>query len=473
MSSPTARSPATGCAWYERARSPWSGRFVRLQRRGPSSGPLLREEDQGATLTRFTADTASGLGGPTWLQARRRGAYERFDAADLPTTAEEVWRYSRIDDLDLDDFAPATGAAPDAAMGPSATAIVEAVGARAGLIVVRNGAVVEVELDPLVAAKGVRAGVSDTEADGDLLGSVANRSDAFIELHDAFMLGAVVIDVPAGVAVADPIVIVHVFDGDGTASFPRTVVRAGEASQVTVVEHLSYSGGGGASFVAPIVELDAGPAANLRYCNVQELDRSAWQVAYQASRVAKAATLQSTTIALGGGYARVRTDSHLVGEGGTSNLLAVYFGDSEQMHDFRTMQDHDAPKTTSDLLFKGAVSGVAHAVYTGLIRVARGAAGTNAFQTNRNLVLSEGARADSVPNLEIEENDVKCSHASAVGPIDEEQRYYLESRGIPTEAAERLIVLGFFDDVLARAPVPGLRVPLRSVVAAKLDAGDR
>jgi len=138
------------------------------------------------------------------------------------------------------------------------------------------------------------------------------------------------------------------------------------------------------------------------------------------------------------------------------------------MHDFRTMQDHVGPKTTSDLLFKGAVEDRARSVYTGLIRVRKGAAGTNAFQTNRNLVLSEGAHANSVPNLEIDESDVSCSHASAVGPIDEEQRYYLESRGIPSEAAERLIVLGFFDDILGRAPVPGVDRVLREAVTGKL-----
>ena len=128
------------------------------------------------------------------------------------------------------------------------------------------------------------------------------------------------------------------------------------------------------------------------------------------------------------------------------------------MHDFRTLQDHAAPATTTDLLFKGAVQDRGRSVYSGLIRVRPGARGTNAFQTNRNLVLSEGARADSVPNLEIDENDVGCSHASAVGPVDEEQRFYLESRGVPPEVADRLIVLGFFGEVLDRLPSrPGRR----------------
>ena len=123
------------------------------------------------------------------------------------------------------------------------------------------------------------------------------------------------------------------------------------------------------------------------------------------------------------------------------------------MHDFRTIQDHDAPHTTSDLLFKGAVQDESRSVYTGLIKVRKHARGTAAFQTNRNLTLSEGAWAESVPNLEIETNDVRCSHASTVGPIDADQRFYLESRGIPTQIAERLIVLGFFDEVLDQLPV--------------------
>jgi Fe-S cluster assembly protein SufD len=139
------------------------------------------------------------------------------------------------------------------------------------------------------------------------------------------------------------------------------------------------------------------------------------------------------------------------------------------MLDFRTFQDHAAPDTTSNLLFKGAVGGHSRSVYTGLIRVRKNARGTNAFQTNRNIKLSDGAWAESVPNLEIENNDVRCSHASAVGPIDEDQRFYLESRGVPTPIAERLVVTGFFDEVLSRLPVPAAATALRNLVAGKLD----
>ncbi|MBV9659697.1 MAG: SufD family Fe-S cluster assembly protein, partial [Acidimicrobiales bacterium] len=171
---------------------------------------------------------------------------------------------------------------------------------------------------------------------------------------------------------------------------------------------------------------------------------------------------------LGGDYARLRTDSVLAGPGASSRLLAVYFGAGTQMHDFRTVQHHGAERTRSDLLYKGVVANRARSVYSGLIRVEKGARGTNAFQTNRNLVLHEGAHADSVPNLEIEDNDVRCSHASAVGPVSEDQRFYLESRGVPPEVTDRLISLGFVGEVVEELPFPELAPTLDAALATKL-----
>jgi Fe-S cluster assembly protein SufD len=219
----------------------------------------------------------------------------------------------------------------------------------------------------------------------------------------------------------------------------------------------------------PVTELSVGPAARLGYLNAQNLGLATWQVGSQVSAVESDATLTSVCAAFGGDYARLRTDCRLVGRGATGKLRAVYFGEAEQMLDFRTFQDHAAPDTTSNLLFKGAVGGHSRSVYTGLIRVRKNASGTNAFQTNRNIKLSDGAWAESVPNLEIENNDVRCSHASAVGPIDEDQRFYLESRGVPTAIAERLVVSGFFDEVLSKLPVAAAAVALRNLVAGKLD----
>jgi Fe-S cluster assembly protein SufD len=421
-------------------------------------------------MTAFTRDTAAAAEGPDWLRARRAAALDRFDDTGLPTEAEEIWRYSRISELDLDRYELVAG---DTETGIPADVreAVEAVGAHAGLIVTRNGRVAHAGLDPDLAERGVEVADVLQAADGDdLFGSVApSATDAFTELATAFATGGVLVRVPAGVTVEAPIVVVHWVDHDGAAVFPRTVVVLGEDAEATVIER--YQSPDVAAFVDAVIELDVGDAARLRYASVQDLGPRVWQVAYQASRVGRDTELTSTAIALGGDYARLRTDARLEGRGGTSRLMAVYFGSGTGMHDFRTMQDHAAPQTTSDLLFKGAVAGTAKGVYTGLIRVRKDAAGTNAFQTNRNLVLSEGAGAESVPNLEIETNDVRCSHASAVGPIDEEQRYYLESRGVPPEVAERLIVLGFFNEVLERLPSPSLAARLRDRLALRLGGG--
>ena len=408
-------------------------------------------------MTAFTADAATALPGPVWLRSRRAAAAERFAATPMPSAEEEVWRYSRIAELDLDRYAPAT-AEPPGGVPEELHPVLEAIGPHAALVVVRNGAI-------------AHAGAQDPdllEPNDDRLGVVGGEADAFTAMNDAFVRDPVFVTVPPRTVLDGPVVVLHWVEGDGVAVLPRTVVDVGEGSEATVIEVLASRDVD--ALVAPVVELNVGTAANLRYVGAQNLGRRVWHVGYHASRVERDATLQSANLVLGGDYARLRTDSKLAGQGGSSNLLAVYFGDGAQMHDFRTLQDHDAPKTNSDLLFKGAVAGQAQSVYSGLIRVRKGASGTNAFQTNRNLVLGEGAHADSVPNLEIEENDVRCSHASTVGPIDEDQRYYLESRGVPPGVADRLIVLGFFDEILDRVAVAGLRELGRGAVARKLQA---
>ncbi|MCA1692178.1 MAG: Fe-S cluster assembly protein SufD [Acidimicrobiales bacterium] len=393
---------------------------------------------------------------------------ERFAAQSLPTEAEEIWRYSRISQLDLDEFSPAAATEAPPGIPAELQPVVAAAGPHSGLLVLRNGQVSYAEVDTGLAGQGFYVGdVADLPEGDDVLGGVAaSGTDAFTELNTAFLQGAAVVHVPASMTVDSPVLILHWLDGNGVAAFPRTIVQAGANSQVTVVEHQASSDT--RILVDPVIELDVGQAARVRYLNLQDLGPQVWQVGYQASRVGRDATLQSSVVALGGAYARVRTDSVIEGRGGSSYLTALYFADGERMHDFRTVQDHAGPSSTSDLLFKGAVQDHGRSVYSGLIRVRKEAVGTNAFQTNRNLVLSEGASAESVPNLEIETNDVRCSHASAVGPIDEDQRYYLESRGVPPEAAERLIVLGFFSEVLDRLPTPELVASIRAAVAERL-----
>ena len=399
------------------------------------------------------------------MRARRATALDRFAGTPLPSPEQELWRYSRVAELELDRYAPVPEAPADGALPPDVEAVLAAVGSRAALVVLRNGHVVRVE----GGAPGLEVGpLAELDPSGASLGAVAGDApDAFGSLHDAFVADPVLVRVARGTVVPEPVVVVSLVEGDGTAVFPRLVVSAGENSELTVYGHAASSDVD--ALVVPLVELDAGPASRLRYLDAQLLGQSVWQLGRQVSRVGRDADFVTTVVALGGDYARLRIDSALDGRGASGEMQAVYFGEGTQMHDMRTLQDHVAPRTTSNLLFKGAVQGTSHAVYSGLIHIGKEAAGVNAFQTNRNVKLSDGAWAESVPNLEIENNDVRCSHASAVGPVDEDSLFYLESRGVPPAAAERLIVLGFFEEVLERLPVPGAVGPLRTEIRRKLD----
>ena len=417
-------------------------------------------------MSTFTPDVAAGLPGPAWLRSRRAAAAEAFAGAALPTTEEEVWRYSRIDDLVLDDFAPAAPGG-DADVPAGLAGVLAAVGEPAALVVARNGRVVRAEVADGLAAKGVRVGPVTDADDGVLGAALIDAPDVFATLNDAFALEPVVVRIPAGVTVDGPVVVAHWTEGAGTAAFPRLVVQAGPDSEVNVLE--VQASDDAASLVVPVTELGVDRSARVGHVTVQRLGMATWQLGLQTSRLESQSTLRSASVGFGGDYTRLRTDCRMVGAGATGELDAVYFGEADQTLDFRTFQEHVAPDCTSNLLFKGAVGGRSRSVYTGMIRVAKTARGTNAFQTNRNVKLSDEAWAESVPNLVIENNDVRCSHASAVGPIDEEQRFYIESRGVPTDVAERLVVTGFFDEVLGRLPVPAVRDDLRATVAAKFE----
>ena len=344
----------------------------------------------------------------------------------LPSADEEIWRYSRIGDLDLSAFTP--GVARTETIGADAWRTTSSL-----------------------------AGIA-----------MEKPADVFAELN-AQHGEEITISVPRGKTAEQVIEVVHTIDKDGVVAYPRLVIDAGEDSEVTVVERF-VSADGVHSLVIPVLEVRAAKAARVNYVGINELGVNTWKIAHQQSVGYRDSTIRLNTIALGGDYARVRAEARLVEQGANAQQLALYFASGTQMHDFRTLQLHQAPRTYSDLLFKGAVGGTARSVYTGLIKIEKNAAHSEAFQTNRNLTLGEGAWAESVPNLEIETNEVKCSHASTVGSIDEEQRFYLESRGVPPEVAERLIVFGFFNDVLDRLPRGIDTKPLRAAVAAKLDA---
>ena len=409
----------------------------------------------------FSPVAAGALGGPQWLIDRRIAAAEAFESTPRPDASAEEWRYSRIGELDLDGFTPATefGDAPMPRLDVEPAALIRCV----------NGRVMYTDVDQELIDRGVHIGPLAEDENGETrLGSVAaDAGDYFTLLNDAFMDWPLLIDIPRGVVIERPIVVTHHAAGDGGAAFPRLVVRAGENAQANVMD-LHTSEADDHILMCPVVELDVESAGRLGYLKVQEQGAHTWQFGSVLARAEKDATVSAATAAFGGEYARTRADTRLVGRGAHGDLMAIYFGEGDQTLDFRTYQDHVAPDTTSNLLYKGVVAGESRSIYTGLIRVRPNARGTNAFQTNRNLKLSDEAWAESVPNLEIENNDVKCSHASTVSPVDEEQRFYLESRGVPTDEAERLIVAGFLGEVLANIPVPSAAPALKLAIANKL-----
>lgn len=352
-----------------------------------------------------------------------------------------MWRYSRISELSLDDFTPC-----------ASPTTVDSVDLPSG-----------VRVSHISMSDELPAGVREDLFDG------GDSRGLFEDLNLAFM-DVVVISVERNTTHQQPIVVTHDLRQAGAAYFPRLVVEAGENAEITVVERF-VSPDGCRLLVVPILDVRAAEAARVKYLGINDLGDSSWEIAEQHSQGDRNSDTLVATVALGGDYARVSTSARLIGQAGNTRQIALYFAGGNQMHDFRTRQEHIAARTTSDLLFKGAIQDNAKSVYTGLIKIHKDAKGSSAFQTNRNLTLSHGAWAESVPNLDIETNDVKCSHASTVGPIDEDQLFYLESRGIRPEVAERLVVLGFFDEVLDQLPAGDITAGLREKVARKLSLG--
>jgi Fe-S cluster assembly protein SufD len=393
-----------------------------------------------------------------------------------------VWRYSPIDELSLEEFSPGVDPGPAAGAGsPEAREVFESLrktlGRTAASVLLQDGRSVPGTWH--VAGNGdseqFEFGPADKVAGSvDMLGSVQRGGDALVRLNDAFTPDPIFVDVPGGVTVDGPVLVVHWCE-PGATSFPRVCVRARTGSAVSLVEVFAgpQAQGAARALIVPVTELAAADDASVSYVSLQTLVDSAWSIARLSARGGRNSSVRTFTVGLGAAYDRIRTDVTVDGKDANSEILSAYLGEGTQVHDIRTLQDHAAPRTNSELLCQGAVAGHSRSVYSGLIRVHRGAVRSDARQTNHNMVLDEGAHADSVPNLDILENDVKCSHASTVGPVDEDQRYYIESRGVAPEVAEGLIVRGFFDAIIERGPVPETTQLLEREVHARLDAALR
>jgi len=265
-----------------------------------------------------------------------------------------------------------------------------------------------------------------------------------------------------------PIRLFHWLDGAGRLAAPRTVVMLGRESRATVIEEQLSAPAEGASFHDGGTEVFLGDGSKLVYATLQDWGRNVVHYSNHRARVGAGAELQWIQTMLGAHMAKANSYFDLAGQGSQAFVNGFLFGDERQHFHLHTLQRHLVPHTTSDLLIKGCLKDRARSVYQGLIQVSEGAQGTNAYQANRNLLLSEQARADSIPGLEILANDVRCTHGATIGHVDDEQMYYLMARGLPRLEAQRLIVEGFFAPVLDRIPLEAVREQLRDVIRHKI-----
>ena len=408
------------------------------------------------------AYVAAGASDPAWLAERRKTAYEYFDKLALPSPTEEVWRYVDLD-FDLNDFglAEEPGVAHEVGSG-----IAAALQSTAGSLLLVDGFTTEHQPGESPALFGPVAELA--AAHGDTLepyvgAGIPADLNKFAAAHHAFATDGAVLLVPAGKAVDVQAA------SDGTVSFPRITLITEESSQASVV--IRYrSDDDHNTLVVPHLEFFVAANSTLKVTIVQHWGKATTAISHLRAAVGRDANLHLGEAGLGGAMSRLELNVDLEGDGSSANVVGAYFGDAAQTLDYRYTMHHQGLNTDSDMFLKGAVQDEALSVFTGMIRIDEEAQKTNAFQTNRNLILSDGASAQSVPNLEILANDVRCGHGSTMGPLDDEQRYYLMSRGLDEPRTNRLLVHGFFNEALGKFPEPVIADVVTSWIDAKYRA---
>ena len=443
--------------------------------------PITEEEEEPSLLDESTVEKIS-QGAPAWLSERRRHAWSVFEDTPFPSTRSEEWRYTDVSRLlNLDDLRLAgpgelmeTGARPD-----GLAAAMDEDHAASGHAVMINGGVTHWDLDPALAEQGVvltslRTAVQEH---GDLLEEllatevVPAEDGKFEALNAALWTDGVLLYVPPNVKLDLPIRVTRWLSETGSAVCTRTLIVAEPGSQVSYVEELLSEDLESRTLVSSVVEVIARDGAQVQFVSIQRLGRGTFCQSTQRTLAHRDSTLDTLNVNLGASISRLDLNARLLGPGSHSDMLGLYFGDGDQHFDHNTSQDHVAPDTGSDLLYKGALDDRSRAAFRGIIRVHPDAQRTDAYQTNRNLLLSDDARADSLPNLEIEADDVKCSHGASVSQLDSETLFYLLSRGMTRQQAERLVVSGFLRDVMARLPLGGVIEKVTRAIERKLQHG--
>jgi Fe-S cluster assembly protein SufD len=378
---------------------------------------------------------------PDWLTERRRKGAALTSELALPTQKQKGWEFTDLSGLDLEAYPPGDGRVGglepgiDAAEGPPVVLSLREAAER---------------LPDLV---------------GERFGALVSRDDPFVALNERDWQHGVLVYVPRGQRLTEPVRLSVQLQDDGTALDWRALIVLEEGAEAEVWERYRSAGEDTEGLFNGVVELWVGPGASLRYVCQQELSERSWVFATQRAELERDASLEWVALGFGSARGKVRMETKLAGPGSSAKVTGAYAGAGTQHLDFDTTQEHAAEHTTSDLAFRGVLADRATAVWRGMIRVDPGAQQTDAFQESRNLLLSKQAHADAIPGLEIEANDVRCTHAAAVAQVDREQLYYLRARGLGESQAKRLIIDGFLQELAERTP----EGPLRDSLAAALD----
>src|SRR5215216_5464465 len=424
---------------------------------------------------------SSFKGEPDWLTERRLEAWRSFENLPMPTLRDEAWRYTDISDVRIEDFlpyAPSPDAASEADLPDAVRRLIHEGEENSALLVQHNSETAYSRVDDELSRKGVvfsdlHTALREHEeiVKEKLFGLVPENYDKFAALCAAGFAGGSFLYVPRGVDVEVPIQSYRWLDVVGSI-MPRTLVVVEEAASVTYIDEYASADGEDPAFSNGAVALYVGEGANLRYVSLQNWERNVLHFNTIRSKTEKDATINSLVVSFGSQLSRTNVEAGLSAAGGDSEMLGLYFADQNQVLDHHTLQDHLAPNAHSDLLYKGALRDESIAVFSGLIRVEPGAQKTDAYQTNRNLILgTDDAFAISLPNLDIMVDDVKCSHGSTTGQVDDVELFYLMSRGIPRREAEKLVVFGFFGEVTSRIPLKGLKDKLDRAIEGKIGLG--
>jgi Fe-S cluster assembly protein SufD len=386
-------------------------------------------------------------------RATRDLAAERYRELALPDTTQEAWRFTDLQGFDPDAFG-SNGHVPGTVPRP--------------MLDIDVSGMAHVSEDGIEIQRAPDGVTFEPLAEHERLGTLVGPDDKFTAHNAARWRHGLLVRVPKGVELEQPLYVRIANSSQDGSLFWRLLVVAEEATRFSLIEEYASASSDLAAYSNGVAELFVERGAKLEYVSIQNLSRGTWHFATHHARVERDAELDWVAGGFGSKRGKIRIQNDLAGQGATSRVTGAYFADGDQHLDYDTFQEHIAPHTTSDFAFKGALRDRATTVWRGMIRVEHEAQRTNAYQENRNLLLSPDAHADSIPGLEILANDVRCTHGATLGQVDRDQLFYLMSRGLTRPEAERLIVRGFFQDILDRIDLEPVREALAEALETRI-----